>query len=106
MLVCSSPQLIAAYHVLRRLSEPRHSPYALNCFKKIKINMTTDCDISAIDKIILGITTFSQYVKELKPVWKYAHANICKFYTSVVDVMVMNHQTYSISIVRHQYGKN
>jgi hypothetical protein len=68
--------------------------------------MTTDCDISVIDKIILGITTFSQYVKELKQVWKSANINRCKFYKSVVDVMVMNHQTYSISIVRHQYGKN
>ena len=36
MLVCSSPRLIAAYHVLRRLSDPRHPPCALNCFKKIK----------------------------------------------------------------------
>jgi hypothetical protein len=36
MLVCSSPWLIAAYHVLRRLSDPRHPPCALNCFKKIK----------------------------------------------------------------------
>src|SRR5215211_6454628 len=36
MLVCSSPQLIAAYHVLHRLSEPRHPPCALNCFKKIR----------------------------------------------------------------------
>jgi hypothetical protein len=68
--------------------------------------MTTDCDISVNDKIILGITTFSQYVKELKQMWKQANANMCKFYKSVVDVMVMNHQTYSISIVRHQYGKN
>ena len=33
MLVCSSPWLIAAYHVLRRLSDPRHPPCALNCFK-------------------------------------------------------------------------
>ena len=32
-LVCSSPQLIAAYHVLLRLLSSRHSPYALNCFK-------------------------------------------------------------------------
>ena len=32
MLVCSSPQLFAAYHVLRRLQEPRHPPYALICF--------------------------------------------------------------------------
>ncbi len=28
-LICSSPQLIAACHVLLRLSMPRHSPYAL-----------------------------------------------------------------------------
>ena len=33
-LVCSSPRLIAAYHVLHRLSDPRHPPCALNCFKK------------------------------------------------------------------------
>jgi hypothetical protein len=30
--VCSYPQLFAAYHVLRRLREPRHPPYALSCF--------------------------------------------------------------------------
>src|SRR5688572_16085453 len=36
MLVCSSPWLIAAYHVLLRLSDPRHPPCALSCFKKIR----------------------------------------------------------------------
>ena len=30
--VCKSPELIAAYHVFRRLQEPRHSPYALIYF--------------------------------------------------------------------------
>ena len=30
--VCKSPELIAAYHVLRRLQEPRHPPYALSYF--------------------------------------------------------------------------
>ena len=35
MLVCSSPKLIAAYHVLHRLSDPRHPPCALNCFKNL-----------------------------------------------------------------------
>ena len=34
-LVCSSPKLIAAYHVLLRLIDPRHPPYALICFKKV-----------------------------------------------------------------------
>ena len=29
-LVCSSPGLIAAYHVLHRLLAPRHSPYTLS----------------------------------------------------------------------------
>ena len=31
-LVCKSPGLIAAYHVLLRLQEPRHPPYALLYF--------------------------------------------------------------------------
>ena len=30
--ICSSPQLIAAYHVFLRLKEPRHPPYALSTF--------------------------------------------------------------------------
>ena len=30
--VCSSPALIAAYHVLRRLQKPRHPPFALVTF--------------------------------------------------------------------------
>ena len=39
MLICNSPQLIAAYHVLRRLLMPRHSPYAL-----IRLNFPiSDC---------------------------------------------------------------
>ena len=29
MLICSSPKLIAAYHVFHRLPVPRHSPCAL-----------------------------------------------------------------------------
>ena len=32
ILVCKSPELIAAYHVFRRLQEPRHPPYALSYF--------------------------------------------------------------------------
>ena len=32
MDICSYPGLIAAYHVLRRLREPRHPPCALSCF--------------------------------------------------------------------------
>ena len=35
-LICSSPQLIAACHVLRRLPMPRHSPYALLCLNYLE----------------------------------------------------------------------
>ncbi len=33
-VVCTSPRLLAAYHVLHRLHVPRHPPYALNSFIK------------------------------------------------------------------------
>ena len=32
--ICSSPALIAAYHVFLRLSVPRHPPYALSCLTR------------------------------------------------------------------------
>ena len=32
MVVCTYPKLFAAYHVLHRLLEPRHPPFALSCF--------------------------------------------------------------------------
>src|SRR5664279_990290 len=63
LLVCSSPKLIAAYHVLLRLSEPRHPPYALNCFKNLNSFVQHRCYTKCN---LLVITTFySQYVKEL-----------------------------------------
>ena len=36
-VACTSPKLIAAYHVLHRLPAPRHSPYAL-------YNLTFSCE--------------------------------------------------------------
>jgi hypothetical protein len=48
--ICQYPQLIAAYHVLHRLKEPRHPPYALNYFLFKKIDF---------------YCIFFQYVKEL-----------------------------------------
>ena len=32
MVICTYPGLFAAYHVLHRLPEPRHPPFALICF--------------------------------------------------------------------------
>ena len=36
-IICIYPGLIAAYHVLHRLREPRHPPDALTCFRLILI---------------------------------------------------------------------
>ena len=38
-VICTYPRLIAAYHVLHRLREPRHPPDALTCFRRY-INRT------------------------------------------------------------------
>ena len=43
--ICRSPKLIAAYHVLHRLSDPRHPPYALSNFQflnKLYFLLTTN----------------------------------------------------------------
>ena len=40
-VVCTSPRLFAAYHVLHRLLVPRHPPYALNILTK-NLWLTTD----------------------------------------------------------------
>ena len=34
-VICTYPKLIAAYHVLHRLREPRHPPDALTCFRRL-----------------------------------------------------------------------
>ena len=41
MLICSSPKLIAAYHVLHRLLMPRHSPCALFSLTFVGISIRT-----------------------------------------------------------------
>ena len=38
-VICTSPQLIAAYHVLHRLREPRHPPCALTYFLSYRSRM-------------------------------------------------------------------
>ena len=39
MDICSSPQLIAAYHVFRRLLVPRHPPCALSCLTFLSLRL-------------------------------------------------------------------
>ena len=84
-VICTFPRLIAAYHVLHRLREPRHPPCALNyffcyrnrhhcqfqaytlslhlIFKLYYFTLTEDSFYIAIKKIILK-NCLSHYVKE------------------------------------------
>ena len=53
MDICSSPQLIAAYHVFHRLLVPRHPPcalYSLTC--RIALSCSTRCDQWAFGSLL------------------------------------------------------
>ena len=64
-LICSSPKLFAACHVLRRLPMPRHSPYALlslNFRSPLALNCSRSyihssyCALSKIDSLLLAFS--------------------------------------------------
>ena len=58
-LVCNSPRLIAAYHVLRRLQEPRHPPYALSYFLTTVHRLLIQCtDLSHILNNVKELDSF------------------------------------------------
>jgi hypothetical protein len=84
--VCSSPKLIAAYHVLHRLSEPRHPPYALKCFKRV-----------------IAVTRHLQLVTTLR--LEYYFPNMSKSYrfSANADVKISNLQAFRL---HHYYFKN
>jgi hypothetical protein len=75
MLVCSSPKLIAAYHVLHRLSDPRHSPYALNCFKNLRYIL---CGSLHGIKLLLLVTTYLFPICQ-RTFFQWANLQICKW---------------------------
>ena len=54
--MCHSPVLIAAYHVLLRLWEPRHPPFALICFF-----MTYSHCLVFVTLLILSLSNMSMY---------------------------------------------
>ena len=91
--MCSSPQLIAAYHVLLRLLEPRHPPCALIRFKTIQIFTCLTTLLGPINRsdksYSVSYNFFSQYVKELWPVARPLH---CWRFVNVPDLNRMTCQ--------------
>ena len=71
--ICSYPRLIAAYHVLRRLREPRHPPCALIYFlacalpKKRKGKLILSAVSVLSFACVLTYSLVCQYVKDLVP---------------------------------------
>ena len=54
MDICSSPQLIAAYHVFRRLLVPRHPPYALFCLtSRLILQSPLICSVISIGLFVI-----------------------------------------------------
>ena len=61
--MCPSPKLIAAYRVLRRLSDPRHPPCALAYFAFVSLFQLRNC-LSVARPSALRFVFVTPYVKE------------------------------------------
>ena len=71
-VICTYPKLIAAYHVLHRLREPRHPPCALFYFLRIFLAVACSENRSSYFQLLLiFLLTYSfacnQYVKDRFP---------------------------------------
>ena len=72
-LICSSPKLFAACHVLRRLPMPRHSPYALLCLNYLfKSDLWSHLKLFSLAWIAMSsyISTFYSYFSFVYFVWR------------------------------------
>ena len=66
-LVCKSPRLFAAYHVLRRLQEPRHPPYALFYF--LTSPHVAYCQHAALSHILNHVKELRSFQIVLNSTW-------------------------------------
>ena len=83
-VICTSPQLNAAYHVLLRLKEPRHPPYALIYFlSPFGTNIAANAGF-LLYAFLLKLCFF-QHVNELYPcyriVWFGEESNLASSFT-------------------------
>ena len=59
-VICTSPKLFAAYHVLHRLHVPRHPPYALSSFTKVSFLKMTWLHLLLKNNVSYPISQFSK----------------------------------------------
>ena len=64
-LVCNSPKLFAAYHVLHRLFVPRHPPYALS-----NLTIFYLCTMQHYPSITIMLMLQTKFSKNRAPYWR------------------------------------
>ena len=96
-LICSSPKLIAAYHVLHRLLMPRHSPCAL-------ISLTNVRSFHYLQACRKSISGFSLYKKNYAGSIKEYLAKIV-FYPKFLFPYCCLLITFIISIIYVQFSR-
>ena len=67
--MCPSPKLIAAYRVLRRLSDPRHPPCALSYFAFVSLLLLLRTAHPVARTSALRFVFVTPYVKERVLLW-------------------------------------
>ena len=66
MVICTCPELFAAYHVLHSLDEPRHPPCALSYFFRYPYLHKKDMDVAhTFSCIVLSRHTY-RYIRLVK----------------------------------------
>ena len=98
MLICSSPKLIAAYHVFHRLPVPRHSPCALVrlTFQTFSKNIWYPLDSLLPTKIMLPFLLKLQYFLK-RTYYNLCFAVIIQFSRYVFEFPFQGPQNRTIS---------
>ena len=102
--ICTYPKLIAAYHVLHRLHEPRHPPYALNYFlispcinTQIRINRNhARCMLLILSAVLFSLPAFLlRHARKLILSYKTQFTLqfcLCQYVKERVVVFIMHQQ--------------
>ncbi len=91
LVVCTSPSLFAAYHVLRRLREPRHPPCALAPLPYLSCAVRTSALLSCA-LLILQLTLASVLCE------KYARLLVAFLIPSLVNELLLSKSVENIGL--------
>ena len=92
-LICSSPQLFAAYHVFRRLSVPRHPPCALvclTCFAFFRKLSSPSVGNRLLERVCLSTDIFYQVSIQSLLVLYRSSASAELFYSGLLVCILMH----------------